>query len=76
MVIVESLDAIGEKAFALDLRLKFCQLVAKNGMSENFDAITGVGQDDPAYSWTSSVFLIFAHELFDQPGSELARKSR
>lgn len=76
MVIVESLDAVGEKAFARDLRLKYCQLVAKNGMSENFDAMTGVGQDDPAYTWTSSVFLIFAHELFDGSSSGLARKPR
>jgi len=65
MVIVESLDAVGEKAFARDLRLRFCQLVAKSGMSENFDAITGAGLRDPAYTWTSSVFLIFAHELLD-----------
>jgi len=66
MIIVEGLDAVGEKAFARELRLKFCRLVAKSGISENFDAITGAGLRDPAYTWTSSVFLIFAHQLFEE----------
>jgi putative isomerase len=38
-------------------------MAARSGMAENFDAITGEGLRDPAYTWTSSVFLIFAHEL-------------
>ncbi len=63
MVITEGLEAVGEKALATDLRLRFCRTVAKYGMAENFDAITGVGLRDPAYTWTSSVFLIFAHDL-------------
>jgi len=66
MVIAESLEEVGEKEFARELRLKFCKLVAKNGISENFDAITGAGLRDPAYTWTSSVFLIFAHELLQE----------
>jgi hypothetical protein len=65
MIITEGLAAIGEKALANDLRLRFCRVVAKSGMSEDFDAISGVGQDDPAYTWTSSIFLVFAHELLD-----------
>ena len=63
MVITDGLEAVGEKALATDLRLRFCHTVARNGMAENFDAITGAGLRDPAYTWTSSVFLIFAHEL-------------
>ncbi len=63
MVITAGLDEVGEKPFANDLRLRFCRMVAKNGMSENFDAVTGTGLRDPAYTWTSSVFLIFAHQL-------------
>jgi glycogen debranching enzyme len=66
MVIAESLEEVGEKEFARELRLRFCKLVAKNGISENFDAITGAGLRDPAYTWTSSVFLIFAHELLQE----------
>jgi hypothetical protein len=63
MIIVEGLDAVGEKALARDLRRKFCEMAARSGMAENFDAMTGEGLRDPAYTWTSSVFLIFAHEL-------------
>jgi glycogen debranching enzyme len=63
MIIVAGLDAVGEKALARDLRRKFCEMAARSGMAENFDAVTGEGLRDPAYTWTSSVFLIFAHEL-------------
>ena len=34
----------------------------RSGMAENYDAITGDGLRDRAYTWTSSVFLILAHE--------------
>ncbi len=66
MIIAEGLDAAGERKLARELRLKFCRMVAESGMSENFDAITGTGLRDPAYTWTSSVFLIFAHQLLEQ----------
>lgn len=73
MVIAEGLDEVGEKQFANDLRLRFCNTVARNGMSENFDAITGTGLRDPAYTWTSSVFLIFAHQLLQEDASQAVR---
>jgi hypothetical protein len=63
MLIAEGLAKSGEKALARDLQQKFCRMVARSGMAENFDAVTGAGLRDPAYTWTSSVFLIFAHEL-------------
>lgn len=63
MIIVEGLDGAGEHELARELRKKFCRMVAMSGVSENFDAITGRGLCDPAYTWTASVFLIFAHEL-------------
>jgi hypothetical protein len=66
MIVAEGLDAAGEKAFANELRIKFCNLVAKSGICENFNASTGEGLRDPAYTWTSSVFLIFAHELLGE----------
>jgi hypothetical protein len=66
MVITAGLDAVGEQPFADDLRLRFCRMVAQSGVSENFDAVTGTGLRDPSYTWTSSVFLIFAHQLFQK----------
>ena len=69
MIITAGLEASGEKAFADDLRLRFLRTVAQSGISENFDAVTGAGLRDPAYTWTSSVFLIFAHQLQEQAGA-------
>lgn len=66
MMIVEGLDAVGEKEFARELRRKYCEMVSLNGMAENYDAITGQNLRDPDYTWSASVFLLFAHEL-DQP---------
>jgi len=66
MVIAEGLAAVGEKSLAREIQHKFCAMVAQSGMAENFDALTGAGLRDPAYTWTSSVFLIFAHELTEE----------
>jgi len=63
MLLAEGLDAAGEHGLARKLRQDFCRTAQLSGMYENFDAITGVGLRDPAYTWTSSVYLIFAHQL-------------
>jgi hypothetical protein len=57
------LEAVGETEFARELKLRFSRMAAKNGFSENYDAVSGKAQDDPSYTWTPSIFLIFAHEL-------------
>ena len=41
-------------------------MAQKSGMAENFDAETGDALRDPDYTWTSSVFLVFAHDLTDR----------
>jgi putative isomerase len=64
MLLAEGLDSAGEHALAKKVREDFCRMAQQNGMFENFDAISGDGLRDPAYTWTSSVFLIFAHQLF------------
>jgi hypothetical protein len=58
----------GEHALAKKVREDFCQMAQQSGMYENFDAITGGGLRDPAYTWTSSVYLIFAHQLLSGGG--------
>jgi len=42
---------------------RFCDLCVREGFAENFDALTGQGLCDRAYTWTASVFLILAHEF-------------
>jgi putative isomerase len=63
MVIADGLDDMGEHDLADSLREKFCLMAQKSGMAENFDAQTGASLRDPAYTWTSSVYLIFADVL-------------
>ena len=64
MIVAEGLEAAGEIELAQEIRRRFCRTVARSGMAENFDALTGGPLRDRAYTWTSSVFLIFAHQLF------------
>ena len=62
MIIVDGLMDAGEKTLARDIAGRFCQMCLKSGFAENFDAVTGAGLCDPAYTWTASVFMILAHE--------------
>jgi len=62
MIMVDGLSRAGEHAFAKDLARRFCDMCAANGFAENYNAISGEGLCDPAYTWTASVFLVLAHE--------------
>jgi putative isomerase len=44
-------------------------MVSLSGMAENFDALSGDGLRDRAYSWTASVFLVLGHEYLNQDTS-------
>ena len=72
MILAEGLDASGEHQLAHQLRADFCRMAQKSGMSENYNALTGEGLRDPAYTWTSSVYLIFAHQLWADEGAPQA----
>jgi hypothetical protein len=60
---VEALASAGEKEWAKEISRRFCDMAVRSGMAENYDALTGEGLRDRAYTWTSSVFLILAHEF-------------
>lgn len=62
MLLVDGLANCGEVKFAKVIAKRFCDMVVKNGCAENFDAQTGEGLRDKAYTWTSSVFLILSHD--------------
>jgi putative isomerase len=62
MIIVDALNKCGEEEFAKDLAERFCNVTLIGGMAENFDPISGKGLVDPAFTWTSSVFLMLANE--------------
>ena len=62
MLIVDGLCASGAPDLAQTIRRRFCRLAARSGMAENYDALTGAGLRDRAYTWTASVFLLLAEE--------------
>lgn len=58
MLLIDGLSSCGEKEEARKTAEKFCSMANQSGMAENFNALTGEGLRDPAFTWTSSVFLI------------------
>ncbi len=63
MLVVCGLLDVGEVALARRIMTAFCDLCAGQGFYENFDPLTGEGLYCPAYTWTSSVFMIFQEIL-------------
>ncbi|HEX7590162.1 MAG TPA: glycogen debranching protein [Demequinaceae bacterium] len=62
-VLIESgLRASGHVELADDVSRRFRTLCERSGFAENFDAVTGAGLRDRAYSWTASAYLILASE--------------
>jgi len=62
LLVVSGLADIGEDNLVKTIARAFCKMCRQNGFAENFDAKSGVGHYDPAYTWTSSVFMILASE--------------
>ncbi|MDF2989795.1 MAG: glycogen debranching enzyme [Microbacterium sp.] len=62
MLIEEGLRRSGHVELADTINERFRALCERSGFAENFDAQTGEGLRDRAYTWTASVYLVFAHE--------------
>ncbi len=63
MLIADGLWECGEYEFVRVLAKRFCENVAASGCAENFDALTGKGLRDRAYTWTSSVMFLMGQFL-------------
>lgn len=63
MLVTSGLMEVGESELAISIMRAFCEMCKENGFYENFDPITGKGYYDSAYTWTSSVFMMFANHL-------------
>ena len=59
-ILVDGLVQCGETEFAREVARRFCEMCVRSGFSENYDALTGKGQRDRAYTWSASVFLLLA----------------
>lgn len=61
VMVVDGLHRVGAVAEAQEVARRYCEMCRKdNSMAENYNAGTGVGLRDRAYTWGSSAFLICA----------------
>ncbi len=60
ILIEDGLRRAGHTALADEISHRFRALCEKSGFAENFDAETGAGLRDRAYTWTAAAYLILA----------------
>ncbi|GIF22880.1 hypothetical protein BJ973_000763 [Actinoplanes tereljensis] len=60
VLIEDGLRRSGHAALADEISRRFRALCEKSGFAENFDAETGTGLRDRAYTWTAAAYLILA----------------
>jgi len=60
VLIEDGLRRAGHTHLADEISHRFRRLCETSGFAENFDALTGEGQRDRAYTWTASGYLILA----------------
>lgn len=60
VLVEDGLRRAGHTGIADDISQRFLALCEKSGFAENFDAETGAGLRDRAYTWTASSYLILA----------------
>jgi len=65
-LMITGIENAGRKDLAKKIAYSFCNTVKDNGFAENFDALTGEANSDPAYTWTSSVYLTLLFEYLKQ----------
>ncbi|GAB2745234.1 amylo-alpha-1,6-glucosidase [Streptomyces bullii] len=65
VLVEDGLRRAGHQHLADEISARFRALCETNGFAENFDALTGTGLRDRAYTWTASSYLVLAeaHEL-------------
>ena len=68
MLVCDGLRAAGREGLSRRIARAACRAMARCGFRENWDPLTGAGRMEVAYTWTSSVYLILAHEYAAQPG--------
>ncbi|GAB3611322.1 trehalase family glycosidase [Humibacter ginsengiterrae] len=66
VLVEDGLRRAGQTELADAVRERFLRLCEKSGFAENFDAVTGEGLRDRAYTWTASAYLLFARAQAEQ----------
>lgn len=63
VIIVDGLIKCGAEELAREISRRYCNNMKVNGTAENFNSHTGKGQNDRAYTWSTSAFLTLASYL-------------
>ncbi|MEU0390528.1 amylo-alpha-1,6-glucosidase [Streptomyces chartreusis] len=69
VLVEDGLRRAGHHRLADEISTRFRALCETHGFAENFDALTGTGLRDRAYTWTAAAYLLLAeaHELRHAP---------
>ncbi|MFG2426052.1 amylo-alpha-1,6-glucosidase [Streptomyces sp. NPDC048448] len=62
VLVEDGLRRAGHLRLADDISARFRALCETHGFAENFDALTGAGLRDRAYTWTASSYLLLARD--------------
>lgn len=78
VLIEDGLRRAGHAELADEISARFRGLCERSGFAENFDARTGEGLRDRAYTWTASAYLILAaaHERRHEQRGERRHEQR
>lgn len=68
-IVEDGLRRAGQIELADRISRRFRRLCEQSGFAENFDALTGRGLRDRAYTWTASCYLILAREAEERERS-------
>lgn len=63
-LIIDGLWRGNKKKEAKELAERFILLCEENGLCENYNAVTGEGLRDKAFTWTASVYLMLKKEYY------------
>ncbi len=66
LLIEDGLRRAGHVDLADEISDRFRRLCERNGFAENFDAQTGAGLRDRAYTWTAAVYLTLARDAVER----------
>ncbi|MFI6374953.1 amylo-alpha-1,6-glucosidase [Streptomyces sp. NPDC050546] len=76
VLIEDGLRRAGHHRLAADISARFRALCETHGFAENFDALTGTGLRDRAYTWTAAGYLLLAEAAADDTLSARAHSKQ
>lgn len=66
-LVADGLRRGGAMELVKEISRRYCEMLNNSdGFYENYDAVSGVGYDDPGYSWTVCVFTMLIKEFLDK----------